>query len=464
MKRLIKIFSITFILCFILVSLTACEIISITTTFDPSTSTTTASSSGTIEEVDYVSQLKLDMNSSTVKSNVTVAHYVDGDTTHFNVSGSTFDEEILKARYLAVNTPESTGQIEEWGKRASNFTKNALKSATSIIIESDDGNWNLDSTGGRYLVWVWYRTDESEDYRNLNLELLQNGLAIASNTARNRYGEICVKALEQSKALKKYVFSGEKDPDFYYGNAQVLSIKEIRANPEKYERTNVAFEGVVTKNYNNTLFVEDYDEESDTYFGMQVYLGYALSGDGLGIVKIGNRVLFVGSFQYYETGGTYQLTNIRYQVMRPNDPTNIRLISTGNEASFREIDVEEFNNDKITIELKDPETEATIEKELDYAEALMNTSVIVKNLEVTRTYTTSNQDSSSYGSLTLTCKVGNETIKVRTVPLYDAAGQLITEDAFKDKTINIKGFVDFYESNYQIKVFSMKDIEFVEDD
>lgn len=463
MKRLLKIFSITFILCFILVSLTACEIISTTTTFDPSTPTTTASSSGTIEEVDYVSQLKLDMNSSTVKANVTVAHYVDGDTTHFNVSGSAFDEEILKARYLAVNTPESTGQIEEWGKRASNFTKNALKSATSIIIESDDGNWNLDSTGGRYLVWVWYRTDESEDYRNLNLELLQNGLAIASNTARNRYGEICVKALEQSKALKKYVFSGEKDPDFYYGNAQVLSIKEIRANPEKYERTNVAFEGVVTKNYNNTLFVEDYDEESDTYFGMQVYLGYALSGDGLDIVKIGNRVLFVGSFQYYETGGTYQLTNIRYQVMRPNDPTNIRLISTGNEASFREIDVEEFNNDKITIELKDPETEATIEKELDYAEALMNTSVIVKNLEVTRTYTTSNQDSSSYGSLTLTCKVGNETIKVRTVPLYDAAGQLITEDAFKDKTINIKGFVDFYESNYQIKVFSMKDIEFVED-
>ena len=187
---------------------------------------------GQIEEVDYVSQLKLNMDSETKKAVVTVKTFVDGDTTHFNVPDGITDNNVLKARYLAINTPESTGQIEEWGKAASNFTKSKLKSAQSIIIESDNDKWNLDSTGARHLVWVWYRTSEDSDYRNLNLEILQNGLALASNTARSRYGEICVKALNQAKALKLKVYSGEKDPDFYYGDAQVLTLKEIRTNIE----------------------------------------------------------------------------------------------------------------------------------------------------------------------------------------------------------------------------------------
>lgn len=35
--------------------------------------------------VDYVGQTKLDMNSNTLKQEVTVKGYVDGDTTHFYV-------------------------------------------------------------------------------------------------------------------------------------------------------------------------------------------------------------------------------------------------------------------------------------------------------------------------------------------------------------------------------------------
>ena len=122
---------------------------------------------------DFASEVKLNMHSATVKPAVTVHSFVDGDTTHFNVPTTIVDSGVLKARYLAINTPESTGKIEEWGKKASNYTRERLSKATSIIIESDNGRWNLDSTGGRYLVWVWYRTSENEDYRNLNIELLQ---------------------------------------------------------------------------------------------------------------------------------------------------------------------------------------------------------------------------------------------------------------------------------------------------
>ena len=42
--------------------------------------------------------------------------------------------------------------------------------------------WDPDSTGDRYLCWVWYRTSEDAEYRNLNIEILQNGLAIALGT------------------------------------------------------------------------------------------------------------------------------------------------------------------------------------------------------------------------------------------------------------------------------------------
>ena len=112
----------------------------------------------TPQNVDYAASVKLDMSSDTLKQEVTVHTHIDGDTTHFNVPNSVMENGILKARYLAINTPESTGKIEPYGKTASNFTKEKLANAVSIIIESDNNKWNPDSTGARYLVWVWYKT------------------------------------------------------------------------------------------------------------------------------------------------------------------------------------------------------------------------------------------------------------------------------------------------------------------
>jgi len=453
MKRFIQIFSIVLLFACV-ISLCACE-----PNVDPSNGGNQGGE--TFEEQDYVSQLKLNMDSNTKKVAVTVKTFVDGDTTHFNVPDGITDDNVLKARYLAINTPESTGQIEPWGKAASNFTKSKLKSAQSIILESDDDKWNLDSTGGRYLVWVWYRTSEDSDYRNLNIEILQNGLALASNTARNKYGEIGVKALDQAKKLKLKVYSGEQDPDFYYGDAQVLTLKEIRTNIQKYEATTVAFDAVVTKNYNDALYVEYFDEETQLYYGIYVYLGYSLSGQGLEIVSVGNLVRFVGSLQYYETGGTYQIANLKYQAMRPNDPTNIKLIESGHTGAFVETDPDTFVNGKVTIEMieiLEDETEQKTTKEFDYAYLALNTSIEMKNLEVKSIYTTTNDSSSSKGAMTLTCVVNGITVKVRTVVLYDDDNNVVTADAYEGKTIDVKGFVDYFDGEYQIKVFSTKDI------
>ena len=447
MKKMKKLLLFLVVMCLTLGSISACG--KDTETEKPSDSTQESEND---EVVDYAGQVKLNMTSGTAKQEVTVKMFVDGDTTHFYVPDSVMAGGVLKARYLAVNTPESTGKIEEYGKKASAFTKEKLSSATSIIIESETATWTADSTGSRYLAWVWYKTDDMKEYRNLNIEILQNGLAIASNSADNQYGEYCMKALNQAKAQKLNVHSGQKDPDYYYGEAIELTIKELRTNIEEYNGKKVAFNGVVTVNSNNTVYVESHDPETDMYFGMAVYYGYNLNGQGLEILNVGNEVRIVGSVQYYEAGGTYQVSDLDYRLMKPDDPNNIQKISEGNTPAFPLTSADEFVGGKVTI--RSEETEKTF----DYAALAMNSSLEMKNLQVVDIYTTTNEESSSQGAMTLTCKSGDLTVTVRTDVLYDDNGNLITESAYAGRNINVKGVVDYYNGSYQIKVFSAKDI------
>ena len=415
-----------------------------------------------VQSVDFAASVTLDMDSDTAKQEVTVKSYIDGDTTHFYVPTSVVDTGLLKARYLGVDTPESTGKIEEWGKKASNFTKEKLMSATSIIIESDDGKWNVDSTGGRHLVWVWYKAQGADTYRNLNIELLQNGLSLAKNSADNRYGEVCMAAIAQAKSQKLHLHSNQDDPDFYYGEAIPVTLKGLRTNVELYENMKVAFEGVITYESGQTVYVEDYDPETDMYYGMTVYYGFNLTGTGLEILEPGNRVKFVGSVQYYATGDSWQVSDIKYVDMRPNDPNNIQLISSGNEPAYRVTDPAVFHYGKVPVEvLTALDSEELTEKDFDFAKMALGTSVSMDGLQVNRVYTTSNEDSASKGAMTLTCTVGGHEISVRTVVLRDADGNLITADAYQGKTINVRGIVDCFNGTYQIKVFTPDDITIV---
>ncbi len=404
------------------------------------------------EPIDYAGQVKLDMSSDTLKQEVTVKAYIDGDTTHFNVPTSVMPDGVLKARYIAINTPESTGKIEEYGKKASNFTKEKLMSASSIIIESDDGTWDADSTGGRYLVWVWYRTNDSEDYRNLNIEILQNGLAIASSSANNRYGEIATSAIANAKACKQNIYSGRKDPDFFYGDAIELTLKELRTHLEDYNGAKVAFEGIISRNSSNGVFVEDYDPDTGLTFGIYVYYGFNLSGSGLDVLNVGNRSRIVGTVSYYETGGTYQVSGLTYREMKPDDPGNIKKISEGNEAAYTEISADTFATGKVNLDVDDTSIE------YDYAFAAMDTTVTIKDLNVIDVYTTSNPESSSFGAMTFTCECGQTPVTVRTDVLYDANGKLITQDAYLGKNIDVRGLVAIYDGSYQVKVLSASDI------
>jgi endonuclease YncB( thermonuclease family) len=416
------------------------------------TETQSTTIESTIQEVDYAGSLELDMESATLKQEVTVKLFIDGDTTHFHVPTSVNKTGVLKARYLSINTPESTGKIEEYGKKASAFTKEKLSTATSIIIESEDGSWNADSTGDRYLVWVWYKPEGSDTYRNLNVEILQNGLAIANSSANSRYGSACTAAITQAKAQKLNIYSGQPDPDFYYGGAVELTLRELRTKIETYNGVKVAFSGVVTVNDNNSVYVESYDPETDMYYGMSVYYGYNLNGLGLDILNVGNEVRIVGSVQYYEAGGTWQVSDLNYRMMKPDDPNNIQKLSEGHQPAYVQIEPSKLEGD--TVEIPVGEEMVT----MDYAKLIMSTSVEMKDLYVYDAYTTKNESSASLGAMTLYCQAGGHRIAVRTIVLYDENGQLVTQDRFLGKTIDVKGLVDYFDGDYQIKVFNINDI------
>lgn len=415
-------------------------------------------SSETDDPIDYAAQVTLDMQSETKKQEVTVINHIDGDTTHFKVPTTITDTGILKARYLAVNTPESTGQIEEWGKKASNFTKTRIKSATSIIIETDGTDWAVDSTGERYLVWVWYKTEGMTDYRCLNIELLQEGLAVGSNPSETRYGEIAIKAIDQATVLKLNVHSNEKDPDYFYGDAQPIALKELRLNTEKWLNTRVVIEGVITQYSNQSVFVQDYDEETGLYYGIQVYYGFGLNSLGKKMLSAGNRVRIAGNFEYSELVQMYQLCDIQYDPYEES-ADNLKLIEKNQEIVYSEISPQAWNGKKTvtTTELNEDGDEIEVEKTFDYAKLIMHTAVSMKSLKVTRAYTTDNGGNND-GAITLTCEANGETITVRTILLKDANGNIVTEDYFVGKTIDVKGIVDSYNADAQIKVFLLNNI------
>lgn len=430
------------------------------------------------DPTDYASSYKLEMQSSTRKMYATVKSYIDGDTTHFNVPASerpTFSSTngILKARYLAVDTPESTGTIEEYGKQASNFTHDKLASVDpndnqAIVLESNNASWNADSTGGRYLVYVWYRTSANEDYRMLNLELLQNGLAKAKNIAGLVHQNILTNASNQAMDCKIGLYSGEPDPLYYYGEAQNVSLKQLRNNIESYNAQLVAFNAIIVNRDadGKSLYVESYDAEDDMWYGMFIYYGFDLKKGFQHLVE-GNEIRFVGSVSYWETGKKYQITDIRYDPYQTSADSNryFSVVSKDNEVVFPVISGEQYLGTKTVTVMQDGEEKDEV---VDFRKISLDAPIAMEGLTVESVYTTRTEGSSSIGAMTLTCRsTDGKTIKVRTVVLHeddDNNKPLVTEDAYIGKTIDIRGYGDFFlpegktEGEYQIKIMHTADI------
>ena len=320
-------------------------------------------------------------------------------------------------------------------------------------MESDDDKWNKDNNG-RHLLWIWYKAEEGGEWRNLNIEILQNGYAVASNSGQNRYGTTCLAALAQASREELYVHSDEKDPSFPYGDATEITIKELRTNREAYEGLKVAVEGVIAQATNGTLYVEAYDEEDEKYYGMQVFYGYNMATSAKRFLKTGNRVRIVGSFQYAEVVNAYQIAGLEYDQMDPKNPKYTQLLEKDQPIAYTEIvDLSDFMTGKTDLVVGEEN------KTMANNELALHTSVTLKGLTVVYTRTTENPISDDKGAITLVCEKDGVRINIRTIVLYEN-NEIVTADRFEGKTIDVQGVVDSYtpegstEAQIQIRVFT----------
>lgn len=387
------------------------------------------------DETDYAVRHQPGEKTGTRLMEATVRTFVDGDTTHFSVPEDQFPGGVLKGRYLAVNTPECTGKVEPFGQAASDFTREKLLSAAKILLESDSADWELDSTGQRTLIWVWYKPAEGEQYRNLNIELLQNGLAVGSSVARNRYGQTCAKALEQAKEAKRNLYSEQPDPNFYYGDAIELTIRELREHPEEYAGKKVAFTGSLILNDGGSVYAEAFDPETGRYYGMSVYYGYNLSGGGLNALHVGNETRIVGTFQYYEAGGIWQVSDVKYRMMKPDDPDNLRKLGEGKKPAYQRL------------------TAAELKQE---GPLLTAASAALQGLTVESAETVTKEDGKI--SLRLECRQEEETVWIQTLPLMGSMEALLPAEQYLHHQIDVQGMVKCGEEGVSLLVFQPEGI------
>ncbi len=260
-------------------------------------------------------------------------NYVDGDTTQFTSYNGCY---TVKVRYLGVDTPESTSEIEEWGKSASLFNKSKLQSAKHVIVQSagcaQTGECvpaDLDSYN-RSLAYVWYTDVENptqDDFRNLNLELVYEGYSLFSGTLEEMDEDFYyafVDANDIAKSQKKHMYSGEEDPNYYYGDAVELGLDRLYdenfyTNSDDYgnkysmycdEYTKWTFEGVVSKKGGTDFYIQD-TIDGETY-GLYVFTLRSYAP-----IKVGNRIKISGILQYY--GGAYELCGISYSAFNPKN-------------------------------------------------------------------------------------------------------------------------------------------------
>ena len=277
-------------------------------------------------------------------------NYVDGDTTQFTSYNGNY---TVKVRYLGVDTPESTSEVEEWGRSASLFNKSILKKAKYVIVQSagsaKTGKRAPADLDGyqRSLAYVWYSNEDNptkESFRNLNLELVYNGYSgfnAPSDDMKEDFYNAFSNAYAIAQEYKKNRFSDEKDPNYDYNPAQVLPLDMLydetyyvdHSDPETNEslgtyssfcddKTWYSFDGYVTRVVGGSAFYIQ-NKIGDNYYGLYVFTLRTYEP-----VQVGNWLRVTGVLDYYS--GMYELKGVSYSFFNHEDKDIKYLDENGN--------------------------------------------------------------------------------------------------------------------------------------
>lgn len=242
----------------------------------------------------------------------------DGDTTRFRLEQGT----TISVRYYQIDTPESTGNVEKWGKAAAFFVKERLLSATEIVLEATKDKAVKDSYGTRYLGYVWYKTADSDDFKLLNLEVVENGFSDNKGFVSSEYpyNDYFAKANNFARKNSLRIYSNEDDPMFST-DPEDITLKDFFENTEAYYnietevgskvRFNACLIALERSNSGTHTFIAEWYDEDGKRYTINVYAAYTSSSASR--MKIGHMYRVVGTIQYYY--GEYQVSGIKYDVI-----------------------------------------------------------------------------------------------------------------------------------------------------
>lgn len=300
-------------------------------------------------------------------SEVEVVTAIDGDTVHFRMI-DVDDDTLIKGRFYGIDTPESTGQVQNWGATASNFTKTKLNEANTIVITST----SLDSytppaadSYGRYLTMVWISEKEDANYKDLvllNLWIVQEGLSYVKNVGEfPEFSDIFYAAEQQARNLKLCLHSGKKEEGFNDGEYLTTSLLELKnavaqslidpnyENP--YNNVRVRVRGTVAGYANNILYIqypfEDEDTGKITYAGINVFTG--MQSLPSKYTEVNAFIELCALAQDSENFG-FQLTSVHgFPKLSSDDPDDTKVIHKASETP-EEFKVYTFEESAATID------------------------------------------------------------------------------------------------------------------
>ena len=315
-----------------------------------------ASSSGASGWVDYSKtgnvKLGLEYKGHTFYQDgieqVKLLHSIDGDTAHFTPLSSDNYDDTIKARFYGIDTPESTGKVQEYGKAASHYTEDILnqadKNGTIVVSSAQDGYGlpNPDSTGSRYVSLVWVNLEKKDapisELYCLNLMIVQEGLSWVKNvSSMPQYVDTFYAAETQAKNFKLNLHSGQPDPNFNYGGYEDCSLLELKnevvaglndpTHVNKYDNKKVRIQGTVSGFTNHILYLTDffpeYDENGEQkfdgegnpigeYAGINIFCG--MQSVSSKFTKVNSYIQLCGLALYSENYG-FQITDVSLPVI-----------------------------------------------------------------------------------------------------------------------------------------------------
>ncbi len=408
---------------------------------------------------------------------VNLVSVTDGDTANF----TTIDGTYLKCRFLGINTPESTAKVEAWGVKASKWMAKVFDSAVDFCLVCDaDAYGTVDSSGGRALAFVWYKTSASDElhpnqWRLYNLECVEQCYSKNQLFADSSLGYLDSFLAAEERGVKcgGRVY-GQTDPDFV-GSTTIIEVTCYYVR-HHFDEIGISFQegssgsylhitGLVVGMMGDNFILRDWkkdleQDEDDALECLYVYAGYntALASK----IKAGYVVSFYcRASKYPKTSTNIQLTDVstanygkyKFVTIKPTDAAYSDYITsplsedldpyvpTTAPTTYEDLGKCYGYYTKLRVQVRSvkgtviDDDGAEVEVNSYYRESVSSTTGLVTATTIYAWL---------YGSENVVCNVR-----------LDSSVRLSYQDFGVDQVWEFKAYLSMYYDNYQIQVLTL---------